>query len=148
MKQCSKCAETKALDMFFVRDNKTGRLHSQCKDCYRAQRLTYSALHYAKYGDEYRLRAKLRRAEVRKRLHEKMLDYLIQHPCTLCGEQDVRTLEFDHINPELKSFSIAKAITDGKAWNKILDEINKCRVLCANCHKKHTAFQNGWYKNI
>ncbi len=65
----------------------------------------------------------------------------------LCNEKDIRTLEFDHINPKMKSFGIAKAITDGKKWDDIMVEIKKCRVLCANCHKKHTANQNGWYKN-
>lgn len=134
--------------MFFFKDKRVGKLHSQCKDCHKIHRETYSAIHYAKYGDAYRLRAKIRRARIKKVLQTKMIDYLSEHPCVQCGEDDMRTLEFDHINPSLKSFGISKAITDGRNWGEILLEIKKCRVLCANCHKKHTATQNGWYKNI
>lgn len=146
MKACTKCHKIKALEQFFVKDRATGRLHAQCKDCYKEHRLTYAAAHYKKYGDAYRERAKIRRATVKKGLQAHMLLYLKDHPCTICGEDDVRTLEFDHLEPALKSFGIAKAITDGRKWADILIEIEKCRVLCANCHKKHTALQNNWYK--
>jgi hypothetical protein len=63
-----------------------------------------------------------------------------------CGETDVRVLEFDHIDPSRKEFGIARAITYGKPWDTIVEEIQKCQILCANCHKKRTAIQYGWFK--
>jgi hypothetical protein len=141
MKTCTKCQETKPLQDFFVRDKKTGRLHSQCKQCYRAHRVVYSAEHYRKYGDQYRERAKIKTA-----LHVKMLDYLSDKSCTQCGESDLRVLDFDHIDPTTKSFSIARGLTNCLEWEAIFMEIQKCRILCANCHRKHTATQNNSYR--
>lgn len=148
MKQCTKCNENKLLSEYYVKDGSTGRLHSQCKSCYKLHRLTYAKEHYQKYGDAYRERAKIRRAITRISLQANMLRYLKDRSCLVCGEQDIRTFEFDHINPENKSFGIAKGITDGRKWDVILAEISKCRILCANCHKKHTASQNNWYKIV
>jgi len=146
MKQCTKCSKNKQLSEYFVKDKQTGRLHAHCKSCYTLHRQSYSKEHYQKYGEVYRERAKIRRTIIKKNLQMNMLKYLIDKSCVLCGEQDIRTFEFDHLDPQQKSFGIAKGITDGRKWEVILEEITKCRILCANCHKKHTAFQNNWYK--
>jgi hypothetical protein len=147
MKTCTKCLESKPESDFFIRDKSTGRLHAQCKACYKLHRTTYSAQHYLKYGNAYRLRARTRRAAIKKALQTKMTEYLSDKSCTLCGESDRRVLDFDHIEPSLKSFGIAQGITNGLTWERLLLEIDKCRILCANCHRKHTATQRGWYKN-
>lgn len=107
----------------------------------------YYASHYEKYKEFYKERAIKRRHKIKKVMRQNMLDYLKDKSCAICGEDDIRTLEFDHINPAKKSFSIARGINDGYTWNRILNEIDKCRVLCSNCHKKHTATQQNWYKN-
>lgn len=146
MKICTKCSLAKSESEYFIKDKKTGRLHAQCKDCYKEHRKSYYALHYNQYGDAYRERARVRRALIQKKLRTSMLAYLKDKTCVVCGETDVRTFEFDHIDPALKSFNIARAIGDGLSWERIMDEIKKCRLLCANCHKKHTASQYGWYK--
>ena len=74
-------------------------------------------------------------------------DYLLSHPCVDCGEADPVVLEFDHVrgnkvaslsNMAQRQFSIAK-----------LDaEIAKCEVRCANCHKRKTAREQGWYASL
>ena len=143
---CTKCEIIKSPSEFFVKDGSAGRLHTQCKACYKIHRRTYQDAHYAKYKEAYKLRAKIRRTDIKKNLQMHMLDYLTDKYCIVCGEDDKRTLEFDHVDPSQKSFGIAKGITDGKGWKIILDEIGKCRILCANCHKKHTSSQNRWYK--
>jgi len=104
--------------------------------------------HYRKYGDQYRERAKIRRTAVRQDLQKKLMNYLRDKFCVECHEDDIRVLEFDHINPSAKKFGIARAITYGKKWDDILEEINKCQILCANCHKKRTAAQFGWFKAV
>lgn len=148
MKKCSKCNIEKSLDNYYFKDKKIGRLHAQCKACYKEHRTSYSAIHYQKYRDSYRERAKIRRIKIKKELQTQMLIYLKNKSCALCSEDDIRVLEFDHLDPLQKSFSISKGITDGMPWDKILSEIKKCRILCANCHKRHTATQFGWYKSI
>jgi hypothetical protein len=103
-------------------------------------------MHYQRYGEQYRERAKIRRAKIKKILQTKMLEYLHDKSCQFCGENDPRVLDFDHIDPKQKSIGIARAITNGIDWDRILKEIQKCRILCANCHRKHTAEQQGWYR--
>ena len=146
MKICSKCATSKPESEYFVKDGKTGRLHAQCKVCYREHRKSYAARHYEKYGDIYRERARLRRAKMKRIRQNKLIEYMHDKSCAQCGESDIRVLECDHIDPAMKSFSIARAITDGVKWDVILAEIQKCQVLCSNCHKKRTAAQYGWFK--
>ncbi|MEW6492176.1 MAG: hypothetical protein AB1589_06515 [Cyanobacteriota bacterium] len=57
--------------------------------------------------------------------------------CEKCGEDHPACLEFHHLNPSEKKINLSEAVAI-KGWskNKILDEIDKCVVLCSNCHKK------------
>jgi Zn finger protein HypA/HybF involved in hydrogenase expression len=72
------------------------------------------------------------------------IEYLKQHPCVDCGNSDVRVLDFDHRGD--KSFGIGAAISGGHlSWAKILIEIAKCEVRCANCHRIRHAVENKWY---
>ena len=41
--------------------------------------------------------------------------------------------DFHHVNPEEKSFAIAPGLD--RNWEVILEEINKCVMLCSNCHR-------------
>lgn len=147
MKKCTKCLENKLLSDFFVRDKKSGRLHAQCKECYRTQRQFIYKAHYKKYRAEYLVRAKKRRDKLRADFHAKMLNYLSDKSCSQCGESDRRVLEFDHLDQSKKLFTVSQAVRLGYDWQETLQEIQNCRILCANCHKKHTAMQCGWYKS-
>lgn len=146
MKVCTNCRVEKSETEFFFKVKKTGKLHSNCKACYSIKRANYIKAHYEKYGDAYRKRAIERRARIKKILQEKAANYLSDKSCEDCGFSDIRTLDFDHIDPNLKKFGIARAINSGYSWKQILDEINKCRILCANCHRIRTANQYNWYR--
>ena len=147
MRTCTKCRIAKLESNFFIRDKTTGRLHSQCKLCYKEQRKINYAKHYAKYRQQYLVRAKIRRDLVRNEFHVNMLDYLSTKACIICGENDIRVLEFDHLDPQDKQFTISQAVRLGRNWQEILIEMAKCQVLCSNCHKKRTATQYKWYKS-
>lgn len=116
------------------------------KQCYKAQRRTTYAEHYRKNQAAYQQRAKQRRERLRVEFRHNMLAYLRDKSCTICGEHDIRVLEFDHIDPKSKRFSISQAVRLGYSWPDVVTEMKKCRILCANCHKRHTAQQMGWYK--
>ena len=148
MKICTVCGSTKTEGEFFYRDKRNEKLHSQCKSCYVVKRKKIWHEHYHKYGSQYRERAVERNKKLKQKLRKLLLDYLTDKSCVECGNGDYRVLEFDHIDPAIKSFGIAQGIHNIMAWPKILAEIEKCQILCANCHKLKTAGEQGWYKNI
>lgn len=71
--------------------------------------------------------------------------YLTKHPCVDCGETDSIVLEFDHISS--KNNDIASLIRMG-ALEQAKEEIKKCQVRCANCHRRITAIRAGWTKKF
>ncbi|QEG09033.1 HNH endonuclease [Aeromonas phage 4_4572] len=56
--------------------------------------------------------------------------------CEKCGyDKFIGALEFHHLNPEQKDFSLGdKGYT--RSWDKIKDELDKCIMVCSNCHKE------------
>ena len=58
--------------------------------------------------------------------------------CVKCGyDKCPAVLEFHHLNPEEKEFSIADFTSKTKVdLDKARDEIKKCVLLCANCHRE------------
>jgi hypothetical protein len=54
--------------------------------------------------------------------------------CESCGESRYWVLDFHHINPKEKEYEVSSLIRIGNK-KRVLDEINKCKVLCANCHR-------------
>ena len=64
-------------------------------------------------------------------------EYRLKQGCVDCGYRDhVAALDFDHNGAE-KSFSIMR---DGvnRSWNNLMVEVEKCDVVCANCHRIRT----------
>lgn len=55
--------------------------------------------------------------------------------CTQCRETDIDILAFHHRNPEEKNFGIAYNLNEIK-WEKLKEELDKCDILCMNCHTK------------
>ncbi len=146
IKRCTVCGIDKPLELFYHKNKIRNKYHSQCKDCYAVKRKYFYDAHYAKYGDAYRLRARVRKANTKRDRQDKMAEYMVGKGCEHCGIDDIRVLDFDHLDPKLKSFSIARAINESYSWDKILEEIKKCRILCANCHRIRTAEQYNWRK--
>ncbi len=63
--------------------------------------------------------------------------------CVDCGYNNINALEFDHRDPTTKLFCIRNGF--GHGYEKTIQEINKCDIVCRNCHKKRTAKQqNSW----
>lgn len=55
--------------------------------------------------------------------------------CCICGyNKCISALEFHHINPEEKEFTVSK--NAHIAFDKALVEIRKCILVCANCHRE------------
>lgn len=116
---------------------KTGRL--KCRTCNKE----YQAKWYQDNQEIQKSRVKVFNEKIRERNRAFLLEYLLAHPCTDCGEVDPVVLEFDHLRD--KEYGISQMISFASI-NSILEEIDKCEVVCANCHKRRTAKRAGWFK--
>ena len=59
--------------------------------------------------------------------------------CVDCGESNLLVLEFDHREPDDKEYGISKLRTKKISWDSFVAEIDKCDIVCANCHRIRTA---------
>lgn len=73
---------------------------------------------------------------------EYVYDVLDNASCVACGEDDPIVLEFDHIDRRDKSASVSAILLKGCTLDDVKEEIAKCQILCANCHRKKTAQEN------
>jgi 5-methylcytosine-specific restriction endonuclease McrA len=75
-----------------------------------------------------------------KRYHERR-DKAIERLGGKCKCGSISDLQFDHINPTTKKFTIAKlsSINEEDFWK----EIDKCQLLCNNCHQEKTLLDLG-----
>jgi hypothetical protein len=109
-----------------------------CRPC----RSAYHREHYLANKQRYVDQARTRQQALRRERTTYLLDYFARHPCMDCGEDDPVVLEFDHLDADAKSFNIGQALSY-RRWQSILDEIKKCEVVCANCHRRRTARRRG-----
>lgn len=139
MKKCGSCKQEKSFDEFGKSKSRKDGLQSYCKACRKL------------YTDQwYKENQALQVSRVganQARIQQYVYDYLKEHPCVDCGESRVPCLQFDHIDPTLKSFNVSTGFKVA-GLQKVIDEIAKCVVRCANCHAVKTAEQFGWYGKI
>lgn len=89
--------------------------------------------HYKQHSSAHRL------VERRKYLDT----YKVSHGCVDCGfNEHPAALEFDHLPGYEKLFDIGRAVYK-RAWKAVLAEIEKCEVVCSNCHRIRTAERRG-----
>ena len=70
----------------------------------------------------------------RKDLKQKSVDYL-GGKCQHCNySKCIGALDFHHLDPKEKDFGLSNGVVMG--WEKIKTELDKCILLCANCHRE------------
>lgn len=105
-------------------------------------RRAYTRWHYRQNRQAYKDRAAQARPGQREKVRAAILAYLLDHPCVDCSEADPIVLEFDH--REDKDFEIGAAIGKGVGLKRLMAEIAKCDVRCANCHRRKTYAERGF----
>ena len=126
---CNKCGIVRAVVEFPIKAGT--RRHGICKECFRA----YSRKHYVKYRQRYLDRAAANRAEIVARVR-KLKE---STPCADCKLNfPYYVMDFDHLDSDEKDCAIATAIQRSYSWRKVRDEIAKCEIVCANCHRIRT----------
>jgi len=140
-KRCYDCGLTKPIDNFAFYNKAKGTRQGRCRVCHAK----YRRQHHVRNRDIF-IRQEMSRIERYRHENRPLLrEYLRSHPCVDCGETDIVVLDFDHRDPAAKSHSVIVLATH-KSWQRVLAEIAKCEVRCANCHRKRTAAQFGWRK--
>lgn len=112
-KICSKCGKELPIDQFNWRDKKKGTRRAECKTC-------HSSYMKQKYQEKKNIVQELKS----------------QCRCAKCGDNRGYVLEYHHVNPEEKENTIARLTSNNYTLDKVYDEIQKCIVLCANCHRE------------
>lgn len=134
-KICSLCKESKPLttDFFATRKDRDG-WQSLCRDCQKI----YRKEHYLKNKQKYIDKASAYRIEFKRRF----FTWLSTQQCADCENNDFRVLEFDHRYDKL--FNVSEILNSCSA--KLLwEEVAKCDIVCANCHRIRTAVSFNYY---
>ena len=132
-------ALSKPMDEFAWRRRKRLQRDNMCRQC----RSDYGKSHYEANKPRYiQNAARVKKATKLDRTWY-LLEYFEEHPCADCGESDPVVLEFDHF--ATRSSTSARAFEE-RAWDSVLEEIEKCEVVCANCHRVRTAA--GWSRSL
>jgi hypothetical protein len=116
-KVCARAKERYALDTLF-----------------RLKAKQYSLDYYKnpKVKEAAQKNKKQRRENIKKFL----LDLKSREQCSICGEDNPTVLDYHHIDPSNKKFTIGEAVNMGYSKKLILLEISKCILVCGNCHIK------------
>lgn len=111
MRRCPRCKTTKPIDNFYNRRNGIGN-STYCKPCTTEQTV-----------------------ERQRKLKEQAVEYK-GGKCQTCGyAKCISALEFHHRSKESKEFSLGEVQLT--AWSeKIINELDKCDLLCSNCHRE------------
>ena len=98
----------------------------------KAKQRQYERAWYARNRAKVRAKVRARRL----RIAEWFRSFKETLSCLRCGENDWVALDFHHRDPRKKDPTINEMWRKGWGIKRILAEIAKCDVLCANCHRK------------
>ena len=128
---CARCKQQKLDDEFAWRNRAKGTRQNYCRPCRKEIDQEYWQKHKDRIGP-----VKNRR---RKRWNADRVEWIYEYkkkPCTDCGVQyDPWVMDFDHLRD--KKFDVSTA-AQNLSKEVVLAEIEKCEVVCANCHRQRT----------
>jgi transcription elongation factor Elf1 len=111
-----------------------------CISCKDENRRQWAVENRKTWSEQKRLYYQNKRNKLRNKFRIEIKDYVIKYkennPCVICGESDLRCLQFHHKDAYTKRKTISELIRHGSSLNRLKEEINLCDVLCANCHLK------------
>lgn len=102
------------------------------KDPNDPRKLAAQRNHYAKHKEKVKAAVSKRRTQLRKDWHE----FKKTLKCAKCGQSHPASLDFHHTDPTKKEGLLSKMVSNG-CFAAAKEELKKCVVLCANCHRIH-----------
>lgn len=128
---CSSCKELKDIEEF-AKTNRNSHFGVGycCRKCVRIK----SKKSHLKHKVKRNAKLYAYKAEIKAIIAEAKCK-----PCADCGVQyEYYIMEFDHLDFKTKEFDLGVANGSLKSKQKVLDEIDKCEVVCSNCHRIRT----------
>ena len=123
MKQCNRCNEEKEITEFYKNSK---RVYPYCKVCAKK---AYAEKHYQANKETYKEKSR----KSAKNTIQLYKEYKATLSCTQCGESRPWCLAFHHTDPKEKDIEVAKLV-GMNSRKRLQAEIDKCIVLCHNCH--------------
>jgi hypothetical protein len=124
---CPKCNQHKEIEEFPYKNKSKNKRSTICKVCQRE----YKNKHYR----ENKKAHYERNQKTKVKLIEYYKQIKLESECLLCGECEYACLDFHHLDPTSKVKNVGVLTAYGSIKNLQL-EIEKCVVLCSNCHRK------------
>lgn len=139
IKICKDCGIEKDETLFYFKNKQKNTLKSSyCIECSKVRMNNY----YHSHREEFKQNTK----RTRKKARDFINNLLKENHCKDCGIKDIRVLEFDHVRG-VKSQNISRMINGGNCVNNLKAEIEKCDIVCANCHRIRTGITQNWDKD-
>lgn len=88
------------------------------------------------FRNKQKERVAARNKLARKYFKQFLRDKKQEAGCAICGEREACCLVFHHLDPTQKEFELGRNSGRHMNWKALMDEIDKCVVLCFNCHSK------------
>lgn len=130
MKVCTRCKLAKPINSFIKVSKKKDSYRTICKKCTNE----YQRSHYRKNKDAY-IKKNYRYRENLLKMTTEIKD---SSPCADCGNYfDAVCMDFDHVGDD-KSLNISSMVHACHSIKSIKNEIAKCEIVCANCHRIRT----------
>lgn len=125
MKPCSKCGLVKPLSDYYKCSRLKSGYHAACKKCM----------------DDMNRASRKKNPELYKQINKDQQDYNLavftawksKQKCLCCPEDRYQCLDLHHLDPNEKEGHIAELVR-GWTWKRLEKELEKCVVVCRNCH--------------
>jgi hypothetical protein len=132
-KECKKCGKSKDIDEFYLKSKRVDgvepRYDIKCKVC---------SSNYHKERNKNNPKLIIRNARNRED-RKKVINDAKRVPCKDCGESyPPFVMDFDHLPGVTKIASLAQMVRGSYSKEQLKEEIQKCAVVCANCHRFRT----------
>lgn len=127
---CAGCKENLPLDRFAWKSKKNNQRQHRCRPCYKAYANAYYHRPVEKQKQITRVRKNTNKLQERYKQWRKTLY------CSMCDETAPECMDLHHLDPSKKEYAVSKILWQIGSWNKFMQEVDKCIVVCGNCHRK------------
>lgn len=154
-KRCGTCDKSKPVEEFNKHPKTRDGYASSCRECSKA----YDRAYFANPNNAEKIRKRAKEhywanrdkklAQVSKYQFDRKVKAtaILGGKCFKCPETHPAALQFHHKDPATKVLNLSSktlAMPKKFPWNVIEMEIEKCELLCANCHAKYHTMWDQW----